>query len=86
MTVPKPSDNFGGPRNPLTCAVSRDEGRTWEHIQNIEDREGYDNAYPNVFFLDDEALVTYYWKSESSAHVRNLHLKIFPTQWFYGQA
>jgi sialidase-1 len=80
---PKPSDSFHRPRNPLSSAISRDEGRTWENIKNIENRQGYDNGYPNVFFLDDEALVTYYWKSEAAAHVGNLHLKIFPIDWFY---
>lgn len=83
MRTPRLSKSFHHPRNPLSCAISRDEGATWENIKNIENRQGYSNAYPNVFFLGDEALITYSFNSESSAHVRNLHLKLFPVEWFY---
>ena len=71
------------PRNPLSSAISRDDGKTWENIKNIENREGYDNAYPNVYFHGDEAIVTYYQASSSGSRDTELLLKIFPVSWFY---
>ena len=84
-TVPG-STATGRPRNPLSCAISRDEGRTWENIKNIENREGYDSAYANVYFQGQEALVTYYHASTSASRDTELMLKIFPLDWFYQKA
>jgi sialidase-1 len=71
------------PRNPLSCAISRDDGKTWENIKNIENREGYDSAYSNVYFNGDEAIVTYYHSSRSATRDTSLLLKIYPIEWFY---
>ena len=76
------SANAHRPRNPLSSAISRDSGLTWENIKNINDHVGYSSAYPNVFFRGDEALITYYYTSESMAGVSSLELKIFETEWF----
>ena len=75
------------PRNPLTAAVSSDDGETWSHYQEVENRLGWSSAYPNVCFnrhpeLGWEALVTFYHKSESMANVSSLELRIFPVEWF----
>lgn len=48
-----------GPRYPLTCAVSSDEGQTWSNYLNIED-SNYDCAYPSIWFTDDDVIFTYY--------------------------
>lgn len=71
------------PRTPLTAAISSDEGKTWKHFQNIDDRETHDAAYPSVTFVGDEALVAYYtrptrWKRDSE-----VMLKIFKIDQFY---
>ena len=73
------------PRNPLCCAISKDEGQTWENVKDIENRVGYQNAYPSVTILDDEALVTYYAnvRSGTAAIVSEVKLKIYPLTWFY---
>ena len=73
------------PRNPLTCAISRDDGTTWEQIRNVEDRPGYDNGYPSVTFVGDEALIGYYAnvKSGVTGIMSELRLKIYPIDWFY---
>lgn len=71
------------PRNPLSAAISRDDGKTWENIKNIENRENYDSAYPNVYFNGDEAIVTYYQMSNSASRDTELLLKIYPVSWFY---
>ncbi len=47
-------------RNPLTAAVSDDEGETWGHFRNLEDEAGDAWAYPAVTWVGDEALITYF--------------------------
>lgn len=74
------NNNPGGKsRNPLTSAISRDEGETWDHFKNIE--EGGDDAwaYPAVTWVDNRALITYFnYKGGLS-----LKLKSLPADWFY---
>jgi len=68
-------------RNPLTAAVSPDEGETWERLRNIEDGEGNAWAYPAVTWIGDRALITYF--SYTGGH--SLHLRTLPASWFYEQ-
>jgi len=72
--------NLGaGKRNPLTSAISKDEGQTWTHFRNIEDAPDDAWAYPAVTWVKDEALLTYFnYKGGLS-----LKLKILPAKWFY---
>jgi len=67
-------------RNPLTAAVSEDEGETWGHLRNLEDAPDDAWAYPAVTWIDDRALVTYF--TYAAGH--SLKLKILGWQWFYG--
>ena len=71
-----------GDRNPLTAAISKDEGKTWENIKDIENHLGYDSAYAAVTFVDNEALVTYYTRS-AATYGESVKLKIFSIDWFY---
>ena len=71
------------PRNPLTAALSKDEGKTWTNFKNIERREGYISGYPSISFVGDEALVTYYHSSRSMSRDTDVRLKIFDVAWFY---
>jgi sialidase-1 len=82
MTLPG-STAYGRPRNPLASAISRDEGKTWSKPKEIENREGYDTAYPNVYFRGDEALITFYQASASGSRDTELLLRIYPVKWFY---
>jgi sialidase-1 len=66
-------------RNPLTAAISRDEGQTWESFRNIEDDPGDAWAYPAVTWIGDQALLTYFNYSGGLS----LQLKILPATWFY---
>ena len=71
------------PRNPLCSAISRDQGESWVNVKTIENRSGYDNAYPSLTFVGDETLVAYYRRSESMTRDTDVALKIFKTDWFY---
>jgi hypothetical protein len=54
-------DNRGEPRNPLTCAISSDEGQTWTHVHNLEDTPGADYCYVSITFdRGDRVILSYY--------------------------
>ena len=77
------STSYHYPRNPLTAAISKDEGKTWTHFKDIERRQGYTSGYPSLTFVGDEALATYYHASRSMSRDTDLRLKIFHVDWFY---
>ena len=80
----KPFISNSLPRTPLSSAISRDEGETWSNFRDIENHVGYDCAYPAVTFLDDEALITYYYGNRTDNHGwESVKLKIVPISWFY---
>lgn len=69
----------GAKRNPLTSAISRDEGKTWDHFRNIEDAADDAFAYPAITWDGGHALLTYFnYKGGLS-----LKLKSIPEGWFY---
>jgi len=65
-------------RNPLTAAVSKDEGETWIGFKNLEEAPGDAWAYPAVTWIGDQALVTYF----NYTGGLSLQLKIIPVAWF----
>ena len=71
------------PRNSLRSAISQDDGETWGNRRTIEDRFGYDDAYPSVTFRD-EAVVGYYTtvRSGVGGMLGEVKLKICPLAWF----
>lgn len=56
----KPGADHGGPRTPLSAAVSRDEGRTWSRPIAVEGRASETYAYTSIAFHRGRALLTYY--------------------------
>lgn len=66
-------------RNPLTSAISKDDGKTWENFRNIEDTPDDAWAYPAVTWVDKHALITYF------NYNGGLSLKLtgLPEEWFY---
>ena len=72
------------PRSRLTAAISTDEGQSWTHFRDIEHHAGYDCASPAVTFVEDEALITYYYGNRADNHGwESVKLKIVPISWFY---
>ena len=65
-------------RNPLTAAVSTDQGETWSRFKDIEDDPDDAWAYPAVTWAEDIALVTYF--TYRGGH--SLKLKAIPARWF----
>jgi sialidase-1 len=70
-------------RYPLTSAISRDEGQTWENYRDLEvETPGVlQICYPSLTFHEGRALMTYgvYRDDWTSLKFRNL-----PESWFYG--
>ena len=66
-------------RTPLTAAISKDEGETWEKFRNIEQGTHDAWAYPAVTWVDDRALLTYF--TYTGGH--SLIFRIIPADWFY---
>lgn len=66
-------------RSPLTAAISRDDGKTWEHFRNVADAAGDAFAYPSVSFVGDRALLTYFNYQGGIS----LILQGIPVKWLY---
>ncbi len=65
-------------RNPLTAAVSADEGDTWHRFRNLEqgNKDAWD--YPAVTWIGDRAFITYAQYMLDVA----LWFRILPVAWF----
>ena len=69
-------------RNPLTAAVSKDDGETWDNVRDLENDAEHAFAYPSITFRGDEVLLTYY-RSRYETTGWEMKLKILPVSWFY---
>ena len=74
----------GLPRNPLTAAISRDSGKSWESFNDIEHGEGCSAAYAAATFWGNEVLVTFYRSRKGWLSTSELVLKIYRIEQFYG--
>lgn len=63
-------------RAPLSCAVSRDEGETWEKLGDIEPAGEATYCYPSITFKGGLAIITYYYKEGGSSATALSHLKV----------
>ncbi|MCD6362232.1 MAG: exo-alpha-sialidase, partial [Armatimonadetes bacterium] len=73
-------------RRPLTSAISRDDGETWEHRRDLETEAPYWYAYVSVTFVQDRALLTYWVHDRRpDPNLLSLKLRSLPVSWFYGE-
>jgi len=77
-----------GKRSPLTAAVSRDEGRTWTLIRNIEDDPSRAFSNPGCRFTRSGKAIVNYWTCEylpdwAMQDVIDLRVAIIDSEWFY---
>jgi len=71
----------GAVRSPLTAAISRDGGQTWEHHRNIaEDPEGVygDYGYPGISFIEDGQICLVNYHATDGLHIARIGV-----DWFY---
>lgn len=74
----------GGKRTPLTIAVSKDEGKTWEQIKDIEtDPDGW-YCYIAIHFTKKEVLLGYCAGSQSAkTHLSVTNITRLNQKWLY---
>ncbi len=73
-----------GKRTPLTVAVSKDEGKTWQHIKDIEtDPDGW-YCYIAIHFTKKEVLLSYCAGSQSKkTHLSVTNITRLNQKWLY---
>jgi len=72
----------GGKRTPLTTAISSDNGKTWQHIRNLETDATHTYAYTSVTFVKDHAVMSY-WDYASGGY--SSRFRSVPVSWFYAE-
>jgi len=50
---------WGIHRTPLSCAISKDDGISWEHYYLLEDAPDHGFCYTAIHFTDDAVLLAY---------------------------
>ena len=80
-----------GLRNPLTTAISKDDGNTFILARNIEEEKGCTYSYPSIAFDGDNVLLTYYISkltsslgNAASGNTISIKFKSIPLGWIYG--
>jgi sialidase-1 len=79
-------NNSPDKRFPLTAAISKDDGKTWQHIKNLDEDPAHTYAYTSIEFLKDRALFTYYAGPQQGVRGEgrwSLKMKAAPIDWFY---
>jgi sialidase-1 len=73
-----------GKRTPLSAAVSRDEGRTWEKIKTLEDDPNGWYCYPAVTMAGDHVIVAHCSGSTKIVpHLSFTQITRFSLEWLY---
>lgn len=77
-----------GKRSPLTAAISKDHGRTWQHVRDIESDPKRAFSNPGCRFTRDGRAIVNYWTCEYLPDWRmqdriDLCVAVIDTQWFY---
>lgn len=70
-------------RTPLTVAISRDEGETWENVKDLETDPARTYSYPSILFLGEEVLFTYYDSKALTVGDCSLALALVSLDWLY---
>lgn len=61
------ADNWGE-RSPLTLSLSKDNGRTFETIAELEkEKEGSEFSYPAIEYMNGSLFITYTWERKNIA-------------------
>ena len=77
-----PGTGHGGKRTPLTAAVSSDEGKTWQHVRQLETSSEHGYAYTSILFHKDRVLLSYYVHDSKSGRISS-RFRSLPVRWFY---
>jgi hypothetical protein len=86
---PKFRSHFGK-RSPLTAAVSKDHGKTWQHVRDIETSPTRAFSNPGCRFTRDGRAIINYWTCEylpnwAMQDVIDLRVAVIDKSWFYDE-
>lgn len=78
-----------GKRSPLTSAISKDHGKTWQSLRDIETEPSRAFSNPGCRFTRDGKAIVNYWTCEylpdwRMQDVIDLRVAVIDTAWFYG--
>jgi len=76
-------DAHRGKRTPYNVAVSRDEGKTWEHTKTVEDDPDGWYCYTAVEFLDDHVLLGHCAGNRKTGGLATTQITRFSLDWLY---
>lgn len=78
---------IAGKRTPFTVAISKDEGKTWEHTRTVEgDPDGW-YCYTAITFVDDHALLAYCAGNRPNGTGLSVtHITRLSLDWIYQEA
>jgi hypothetical protein len=79
-----------GKRSPLTAAVSKDRGKTWQHVRDIETDPTRAFSNPGCRFTRDGRAIINYWTCEylpnwAMQDVIDIRVAVIDKSWFYGE-
>lgn len=63
-------------RTPLSCAISKDEGKTWMKALDLEKSEECTYCYTSITFKGDFVFFTYYYREGTKFRSDYSHLKV----------
>ncbi len=80
-----------GKRSPLTAAISKDNGRTWTNVREIEADPSRAFSNPGCRFTSDGRAIVNYWTCKylpdwSMQDVIDLRVAVIDKQWFYEES
>jgi sialidase-1 len=78
----RPGAGHGGQRTPLTAAISSDEGKTWQHVRQLETSPEHGFAYTSILFHKERVLLSYYVHDPKSGRISS-RFRSLPVRWFY---
>lgn len=70
-------------RTPLTAAISRDEGKTWEKAKNLADDPSGWYCYTAIEFVGDRVILGYNAGGSGLAHLSRSVMTHFDVDWLY---
>ena len=75
-----------GLRCPLSAAISKNAGKTWENVKDIEDDHRYSFGNPSITFVKDKVYIVYYQGyGIDERGVWDAKLTILPESFFYDE-
>lgn len=80
----EPNADHGGPRTPLTAAISTDDGATWQYKRALEADDSRTYAYTSLTFVRDRAVLSY-WDEDRKTNRYSSRFRSLPVSWFYQQ-